>query len=96
MGDMYFKQAQYQKAIPYFKEATTQNPKLLHAFLLMGNAYYHLKDYQNALIYYAHILNQNPNHIDATYNTAEVYRLLGDKKKAAQWTAKYHALENRK
>ncbi len=60
-GSALFKQRQYAAAIPYFQQATQQNPNDYRGYYYAGYSYYMLRDGKDAALYFGVANAKQPN-----------------------------------
>ena len=69
----------YEKAISYFQEIISLNPKFDEAYYYLGIAYVKTLNYENALSSYEKVIELNPKNKEVYYNIACLYSLQGKK-----------------
>ena len=68
MGDYYFKQFDYEKAIAFYKRALKKDEKNVHVLQGMADSYRLINDWVNAETYYGQLVNmENTDAIDKLY-----------------------------
>src|SRR5579872_1956951 len=60
-GTALFQQKQYAASIPYFQQATQQNPNDYRGYYYAGYAYYMIRDSKNAALYFGVANAKQPN-----------------------------------
>ncbi|MBU1076071.1 MAG: tetratricopeptide repeat protein [Spirochaetes bacterium] len=70
MGNTYYKQKQYDKAVDEFTKSLTSNDKQVRAkaYYNLGNTHFQGRDYLKAIEYYKKTLEIDPTDEDAKYN----------------------------
>jgi len=79
LGNAYYQQQQYDKAIEQFKKAgeiATSPETRADAYHNMGNAYLQQKKYQESVDAYKHALRESPADADTKYNLAYAQQML--------------------
>ncbi len=79
LGNAYYQQQQYDKAIEQFKKAgeiATSPETRANAYHNMGNAYLQQKKYQESVDAYKQALRDNPADADTKYNMAYAQQML--------------------
>ena len=68
VGDYYFKQFDYQKAIAFYKRALKKDEKNVHVLQRIADSYRLINDWVNAETYYAQLVNmENTDVLDRMY-----------------------------
>ena len=82
LGDVYFNQKLYEKAIEYYDKASIIDNTEPYIFNQRGRAYDHLEQYDNALKNYKRALKLDKEYYYAYNNMGVVYESLGEHDKA--------------
>ena len=77
MGNEYYRQGDYFKAIEYYKKAVSMDQACADAYYNMGNAYYMLKDLAMSDESYKNAIKADNNHIPSYYNLGLNYQEEG-------------------
>lgn len=83
LGNAYYQQKQYDKAIEQFQKAgeTAQNPtERADAYHNLGNSYLQQKKYQESVNAYKQSLRNSPEDVDTKYNLAYAQKMLKEQK----------------
>ncbi|MDD5688527.1 MAG: tetratricopeptide repeat protein [Elusimicrobia bacterium] len=82
LGNGYFAQGEYEKAIVFYGKTIELNPGLTAAYYNRGLAYTKKGDYARSIIDYNKTIELNPKHVGAYYNRGLFYFEKSDYKKA--------------
>lgn len=77
-GIDFYNQAQYEKAVECFKNATELNPNYIDAYYNLGALLEFLNDQEGALSAFKQIILRQPDDYEAVYKAAEISQKLGD------------------
>ncbi|MDX2416899.1 MAG: tetratricopeptide repeat protein, partial [Xanthomonadales bacterium] len=84
LGVLFFQQAQYEKALQYFRQAVETQPVLVSAYLNKGLAHARLKQYPQAVDAYRKLIAQVPFHFEGHFNMGVALLKNGDFSGAAE------------
>jgi len=70
IGDRYFRNGEYQKAITAYTEYLRLKPDNIKSYYNRGRAYEELGDYVNAVLDFNEVLNLDPDHVQAHLSIA--------------------------
>jgi tetratricopeptide (TPR) repeat protein len=73
LGNVYYEQKKYDKAIEVYKQAISINPNLVQVYNGLGNVYYEQKKYEEAIEVYKQAIAINPNLVQAFNGLGNVY-----------------------
>lgn len=74
LGYLYMDLRQFEKAISYFKKASSLEISPLEDLLLVGECYYLAKKWDLAITTYKAILEKSPSYIQCYFNLAQTYK----------------------
>jgi len=77
LGLAFFWTEDYEKALPYFEEATKKNPRYAEAYSLVGYCYAELGRHAEAIEAYKQVIRINPDDAEAHRNLGVTYGKLG-------------------
>ena len=69
----------YEKALPYFKEAVKKNPRYAEAYFCIGYCYGELGRYTEAMKAYKQAIRIKPDDAEAHFGLGLIYLMLGDR-----------------
>ncbi len=82
VGQAFFKDKQYDKAVPCLKKALLANPEAEGIYLLLGQSYYHGHHYRDCLPCFKRALTEDPSNKEALYDMADAMTQEGHGDKA--------------
>jgi len=94
LGNYHASRGNYTKAVELFQQAINLDASIEDAYINLANSYGMLKEYERSISVSEQLLKKNPNNIRALENLAVTYRLLGNNKKAEEYSSKANALRN--
>jgi len=77
-GNDYYQNAQYDKAIECFKNATELDPNYIDAYFNLGALLEYIHDYDGALNAFKQIILRKPDDYEAVYKAAEISKNIGN------------------
>ncbi|MBL1198959.1 MAG: tetratricopeptide repeat protein [Nostoc sp. GBBB01] len=84
LANSYYKQNQYENAIPYYNQALNLNPYFLDCYFYRGISFYEIKDYEKAIRDFNTIISINPNEHKAYSNRGLALFAINNIKEAIQ------------
>ena len=82
VGQAFFKDKQYDKAVPCLKKALIANPEAEGIYLLLGQSYYYGHHYRDCLPCFKKALTEDPSNKEALYDMADAMTQEGHGDKA--------------
>jgi tetratricopeptide (TPR) repeat protein len=73
LGNLYFLNGSYEKAISYLTKSRSLNPEYASAFCVLGHTYFKLKKYKEAMVNIRKALDITPGDKETLFTLAECY-----------------------
>jgi tetratricopeptide (TPR) repeat protein len=87
-AENFFKEGQYEKAIPEFEKVIELTPKNADLYIALGLCYHSLGQYQEAIVQYKEAITIDPEHANAYSNLGYAYGTLGQSDKEKTYLIK--------